>query len=239
MTRAPPTTRDLHLLETGRLAELGMQSAELVHELRQPVFATAGLTQLARAELDRATPDLDRLRGQLDGVMQQIELLQVLLSRFGGAGRRPSSVGAPVLLAPPVTAAVQMLEPRARSAGLVLVLELVEGKTQVLSEVVALQQVAANLLQNALDAARSRVVVRVEGAVLRVIDDGPDPGPDVLQRLFEPFFTTKPPGKGTGLGLAVTRHLVEAHGGSLRLERLGDTTVATVELQAVPPRRGP
>ncbi|MCK6506375.1 ATP-binding protein [Myxococcota bacterium] len=239
MTRAPPAPRDLHLLETGRLAELGMQSAELVHELRQPVFASVGLAQLARAELDRPAVDLERLRGQLDGLVQQLDLMHALLGRYGGAGRRPSTVGGPVLLAPPVTAAVQMLDPRARSAGLSLVLELVDGQSQVLGEVVAIQQVAANLLQNALDAARSRVRVRVEGAVLRVLDDGPDPGPDVLGRLFEPFFTTKPPGKGTGLGLAVTRHLVEAHGGSLRLERLGDSTVATVQFQAVSPRKGP
>jgi two-component system C4-dicarboxylate transport sensor histidine kinase DctB len=239
MTGAPPPPRDLHLLETGRLAELGLQSAELVHELRQPVFATAGLAQLARAELDRPAPDLGRLRGQLDALVQQLDHMHALLGRYGGAGRRPSNVGAPVLLAPPVTAAVQMLEPRARGVGLTLALELVDGQTQVLGEVVAIQQVASNLLQNALDAARDRVTVRVEGAVLRVFDDGPDPGAEVLGRLFEPFFTTKPPGKGTGLGLAVTRHLVEAHGGSLRLERLGDSTVATVQFQAVPARRGP
>ena len=234
MSKSPPSPRDLHLLETGRLAELGLHSAELVHELRQPMFATAGLVQLALAELERGPPDAARAREHLLAVTRQLSLVESLLGRYGGAGRRPSAEAGPVLLAPPVTAAVQMLEGRARAQGVELELVLVDAHVQVLGEVVAIQQVAGNLVQNALDAARGRVTVRVEGSLLEVRDDGPELRQEVLDRLFEPFFTTKPPGKGTGLGLAVTRHLVESFGGGLRLERAGDTTVATVRFQTAP-----
>jgi signal transduction histidine kinase len=54
-------------------------------------------------------------------------------------------------------------------------------------------------------------------AVLEVSDTGPGVAPAVAQRIFEPFFTTKPAGEGTGLGLAVSRQLVERHGGKLSL----------------------
>jgi len=88
-----------------------------------------------------------------------------------------------------------------------------------------LAQVLLNLLVNAGDAleehGRSGSTVRVTGrregarVVLLVEDNGPGFPPEVLSRLFEPFFTTKGPEKGTGLGLALSRELVEQFGGTL------------------------
>jgi C4-dicarboxylate-specific signal transduction histidine kinase len=89
-----------------------------------------------------------------------------------------------------------------------------------------LAQVLLNLLVNAGDAlegragAEVRVTGRREGSRvrLRVEDNGPGFAPEVLPRLFETFFTTKGPEKGTGLGLALSRELVEQFGGSLVAE---------------------
>lgn len=226
MTDRRPTPRDEHLLEMGRLAELGLHSAELVHELRQPLFAARSMVQLLAAELARGQPDMQRVQDHLAIAGQQLDLLDSLLGRYNGAGRRPGTEAAElVLLAPPVTAAVQMFDGRARNAGLSLDLDLVEAHTRVRGEPTAIQQVVANLVHNALDAASSRVLVRVEGNVLEVHDDGPDLPPEVHAHLFEPFFTTKPPGKGTGLGLAVARQLVSGFGGALELHRHGGRTV--------------
>ena len=227
--RKPSAT---HILEMGRLAELGLQSAELVHELRQPLFAAKGILQLAQAELSRGTPDMDRVNGQLTILAEQMAMLEALLARYGGVGRRPTQAVVPVQLAPPVTAAVQMLASRARMAGVELELELVDGRGAVLGEVVAIQQVVGNLVNNAVDAANSRVVVRVDRALVEVRDDGPEPNPDDFSRAFEPFFTTKPPGKGTGLGLVVCKGLAESFGATLHLERSGDTTIVSVHFRA-------
>jgi signal transduction histidine kinase len=89
-----------------------------------------------------------------------------------------------------------------------------------------LSQVLVNLVMNAADALEARPGARVwvsarahEGGLeLRVEDNGPGLPPTTLERLFEPFFTTKPPGRGTGLGLALSREYVERHGGSLRAD---------------------
>jgi two-component system, NtrC family, sensor histidine kinase HupT/HoxJ len=87
-----------------------------------------------------------------------------------------------------------------------------------------LQQVVMNLLQNALDATQPEhrtprisidIVCEQEVARLRVVDDGPGIGADILPRIFDPFFTTKPVGKGTGLGLSISYGIVEQHGGRL------------------------
>ncbi len=91
-----------------------------------------------------------------------------------------------------------------------------------------LVQVLLNLVLNAADATGPSGHIRVEaapsarGVRLAVSDDGPGVAPDVRERLFEPFVTTKEIGKGTGLGLAVCRGLVEAIGGTIEL----DTSVA-------------
>ena len=91
-----------------------------------------------------------------------------------------------------------------------------------------LGQVVTNLLDNAFDAARTEVMVSIiegpdEVSVI-VCDDGPGVPPEVEARIWEPFFTTKPPGKGTGLGLALSQRIASDHGGSLVLQsQPGDT----------------
>jgi two-component system sensor kinase FixL len=69
------------------------------------------------------------------------------------------------------------------------------------------------------------------GVELRVSDTGPGIAPEVRDKLFRPFITTKRPGQGTGLGLSVSRSIVEAHGGTIRAESLpgqGATFVVTL-----------
>ena len=85
-----------------------------------------------------------------------------------------------------------------------------------------LNQVWANLVDNALDAARSRVTVSAgrDGAsvVVRVVDDGAGLPPEIRERIFDPFFTTKPVGQGTGLGLDIARRLVLRHRGDIEVD---------------------
>ena len=235
MSDSPARPPDAHLLEMGRLAELGLHSAELVHELRQPLFAASSLGHLLLVELGRKEPDLARARDHVAVLNDQLELLSALLLRYGGAGRRADGAALPMLLAPPVTAAVQMFGGRARSQGIGLDLELVDVQDRVLGDPVAIQQVMINLVQNALDAAQTTVVVRVQGRVVEVRDDGPDLDADVIDHLFEPFFTTKAPGKGTGLGLAVARQLMRGLGGELELARQDGRTLFRATFQPCTP----
>ena len=93
-----------------------------------------------------------------------------------------------------------------------------------------LNQVWLNLIANALDAISEsgniKVTVRKEldRVVVRVIDDGQGIPPDLMPRIFDPFFTTKPPGEGTGLGLEITRRLVNTNHGDISVQsRPGQT----------------
>ena len=105
-----------------------------------------------------------------------------------------------------------------------------------------LNQVWANLLDNALDAAPEsghvEVTAKVEGAflVVRVVDDGPGIPADVQPRLFEPFFTTKPIGVGTGLGLDLARRIVSRHDGFIEVDSVPGRTEFRVLLPLGPHR---
>src|SRR5207253_7330399 len=91
----------------------------------------------------------------------------------------------------------------------------VEGEGAAYADGVLLGQVILNLVQNAWQAGAKRVLVKVSDAHMLVCDDGPGVPADQRAQVFEPFFTTKV--RGTGLGLPVSKKIVEAMGGTLAL----------------------
>ncbi|MGE5346466.1 MAG: ATP-binding protein [Acidithiobacillales bacterium] len=97
-----------------------------------------------------------------------------------------------------------------------------------------LNQVWANLVDNALDAARGHVAVAAgrqgHSVVVRVVDDGPGLPPEIRERIFDPFFTTKPVGQGTGLGLDIARRLVLRHHGEIEVDARPGQTQFSVTL---------
>jgi signal transduction histidine kinase len=103
-----------------------------------------------------------------------------------------------------------------------------------------LNQVWANLIDNALDAVDEGGQVEVaarrerDAVVVRVIDNGRGVPAEVRDRIFDPFFTTKPVGKGTGLGLDIVRRLVQRHNGQIELESVPGRTEFRVTLPSSP-----
>ncbi len=85
-----------------------------------------------------------------------------------------------------------------------------------------LNQVWANLVDNALDAAKGNVAVTAQrrggSVVVHVVDDGPGLPPEIRDRIFDPFFTTKPVGQGTGLGLDIARRIIRKHQGDIEVD---------------------
>ena len=198
-----------HLVELGRLAGVGLQAAELVHELRQPVFALKARLQLALAE------GLPLDAEGLTGLLNQVRGLERLIDQAAFSGRRPSAEPQAMALSPVVVAAVELLGPRARSHGRRVHVQTEGEQRPCLGDPVVVHQVTMNIVNNAIFACRSAVWVRVSSGAVEVRDDGRGVPPEVADRLFEPFFTTKAPGEGTGLGLALSRRLLEALGGRL------------------------
>jgi len=207
-------TDDERILETGRLAELGLQASSLVHELRQSVFAIKAFGQLLVDDVSEAS------KPHLDALLDQVVVLETLIERYGASSRRPTGETFPTDLGEAVTAGAETVT--AHRSGVEIVVDAEAGRNWVNADPIAVRQITGNLMRNAVDAARSRVEVEVNACCLTVKDDGPGILPDIESRLGEPFVTSKPPGEGTGLGLAVTRSLIAAVGGGLEWHT-GDT----------------
>jgi signal transduction histidine kinase len=154
-------------------------------------------------------------------------------------------VAEPVDLAASLRNTVAVLNAKARSRSVALSIRVPPDLPTICGFVGELNQIWANLIDNALDAVpeggRIDVVVTCEsrGVVVRVTDNGPGIPSEVRARIFEPFFTTKPVGKGTGLGLDIVRRLVSHNDAEIDVEsEPGRTQFAvTLPLPARPEQR--
>jgi len=145
----------------------------------------------------------------------------------------------PVDVAKGLTDTLAVMAAKARGKSVSVTLKLPTDLPRVRGFGGELNQVWANLVDNALDAVsqggRVMVTARTEGhkVVVSVIDDGPGIPADVKNRIFDPFFTTKPIGKGTGLGLDIVRRLVHQNDGLIDVESVPGRTEFRVALPVV------
>jgi signal transduction histidine kinase len=198
------------LVASEQLATVGRLAAGVAHEVGNPLSGILGYLSLARSLRPNSGPELEDFLQRIETEVQRINGIVRSLLELGRPAR--ANLG-PVALAPLVESCVTLLRAGPDFSG-VQVLTQLDGELAVMAEPGPLSQVLINLLLNAAQAMGNRGRIHVEarkgeqGLVeLRVRDEGPGISPEVAVRLFEPFFTTKAPGKGTGLGLAVSRQL--------------------------------
>jgi two-component system sensor histidine kinase TctE len=197
--------------------------ADASHQLRTPLAAIQTSAQLALRESDEG-----RLRSsvaELLATTQRTSRLATQLLTHARASDQTVGVGEePVAIDALAADVVREMVPAAAARDIDLGLEGSTGGRQLAGDAVLLQEMLANLVDNALRHGRQRGVVTVrlspygqEGALVEVEDDGPGIAPGERQRVFERFRRLGGRGDGAGLGLAIVRHIVERHGGSIQL----------------------
>lgn len=215
------------LAHSERLASLGTMSAVLAHEIKNPLASLKGNAQLVSESLGEGS----RPRAQADRVVEAAERLQTLVAnlldfaRSGDVSREDVDPGELLFLAACEAA------PRAQ-------LSLDAAPASFSLDPVRMGQVLENLLRNAEQASPDRVSAEVRGEgsglVIVVRDEGPGFA-GAPESFFEPFATTK--ARGTGLGLAVARRIVEQHGGTITARNRVEGG-AEIQIE-IPPSPGP
>ena len=216
--------RQEHLAHVLRMTAMGGMLAELAHELNQPLGAIVNFAQGASARLRRAGAD-PALGAAMDEISAEARRAGEILRRVRDVVRRGEAPSEPIDLNALVREAAHAIEPVARRHTIPLRLELDPAVPRLLLDRVHVEQVLLNLLRNAVDAiaaappAEHEIVVRTtpgngSGVEVQVRDTGVGLPGDAGERIFEAFYTTKP--RGLGIGLSISRSIVEAYGGRLR-----------------------
>jgi len=211
------------LVRSERLATVGRLAAGLAHEIGNPLSAVVGLCDLA---LDETSTDIER-RDFVSRIKREAERIHHVITDLLMYARpgRDAVLDVPGSVAEATLQVQALLRPQKDLKGLDLRIELDPALPRVLLPDGELVQVVLNLVMNAADACdrTGRVLVKAErggqGVLLSVEDDGPGVAAAVTDSLFEPFVTTKEVGRGTGLGLSVSRGLVESAGGTISLDK--------------------
>jgi len=238
--RMRETAERVELARVTNLTTLGEMAASIAHEVNQPLAAIVANAKAGLRWLTRATPDLAKVETILERVVRDGHRASDVVGSIRAMVRKDVSRKAPVLLSDIVEEVVALLQAEVRNGQIQLAVDLGPGLPPVLADRVQLQQVMLNLVTNAIEAMcgselRPRVLrIRAWAGEdhhvgVAVEDSGPGIDGNNLDRIFEPFFTTKL--RGMGLGLAICRSIIEAHGGRLEaLRRVPHGTVLQIAL---------
>jgi signal transduction histidine kinase len=212
------------LAHAGRVATIGELTASLAHELNQPLTAILSNAQAGQRVLETAPVDLAEVGEILKDIVEDDKRAAEVIQRLRGLLTKTDPQMKPLDLNEALADVARLVSGDAIVRGVSIRLELAVDLPHVLGDRVQLQQVALNLVLNGMDAMREpgnreRILVlrtaRTDAKTVRV--DVQDSGVGIneadMTKIFRTFYTTK--SDGMGLGLAITRSIVDAHGGRL------------------------
>jgi PAS domain S-box-containing protein len=229
-------SRDV-LYKTERLAAAARLSASVAHEINNPLEAIVNLIYLAKSAKDVSAPVL-QLLVLAEQELERISHITRQTLGFYRDSTMPEKVEIPVL----IESVLRLYSNKLRNKNIAIVRDFCQS-SPVLGMPGELRQVVSNLISNAVDAVGSdgNITLRTRsinepqgnGIQVEIEDDGPGVAPEDKNRIFEPFFTTKTD-VGTGLGLWVTKEIIERHGGSIHVASRADDAPGAVFTMVLP-----
>lgn len=216
------------LVASSRLSAIGELAGSIAHEINNPLGIVKGYSEQLIKLLKREPWDRDRILYAGQKISETIDRMsRIILSlrrlSYEGQGEPFESLDLVQVVDDTLAICRQSIE----ALGIELIFDRPDQPFYTRGRPLQIGQVLLNLIQNARDAVEHlpkrwiRISISQEGSELElsVEDSGHGLQPEILARIGQPFFTTKPFGKGTGLGISISRKIMAAHGGSLDVDR--------------------
>ncbi len=240
-----------HMIVADRLASLGELAGSIAHEINNPLAIISESAGWLHSHLERY-PDLppgleSDMQLALDKIESAVERARRISHNFLRFARSPEAMVRETDLRDLIAEVVDLTNKTATNSEVRLVISTSSGDSlRVSTDPYQLRQVLLNLVTNAIQAVPpgGRVSLQLGGDdqefMITIDDNGPGIPEENIERIFEPFFTTKPDGQGTGLGLAVSRGIVERLGGRIEVDsRPGEGCTFRVALPRHVPQARP
>src|SRR6266436_4948344 len=230
------------LAQKERLASLGQASAEFVHDLGNPLTIVWGYVQLLAKRLEKSDGDNGKEDAasvkELNIIEQNVRLCRELLTMWQSYGNVEGSPPKEISVSGIVREVLKGISPMATENGVQLDVNICEDPCTLVGDALQINRAIQNVVVNAVQAAADKkgkvtiVCAQKDFYVdLRIEDTGAGIQPTQLPRIFDPYFTTKQAKSGTGLGLYITKKVVEDHHGSIKVDSTpGAGTVFTIRL---------
>jgi two-component system sensor kinase FixL len=229
------------LNRVSRLATMGEFAAAVAHEINQPLTAIGNFARLARRAAEQAPPDPQAAATAAGEAIAQVDRAGAVVKRLRDLIRLGRLQTKPVAVATLIDETLAVCRADLERHGIAFEARLGRGLPRVAADALQVEQVMLNLIRNATEALLhagrhdGRIVIEAaagpEGMVtMRVTDNGPGFDPDLAGQPITSFATTKR--DGLGLGLPLSRSIVEAHGGELRIESTPRGVCASFTLPA-------
>ena len=233
------------LAQKERLASLGQASAEFVHDIGNPLTIVWGYVQLLAKKLEESEPTDDpnavSSNKELEIIEQNVRLCRDLLTMWQSYGSVEATPHKLISISDIVREVVAGVGAMAKETPVELKCDVTEDPCSLMGDAVQITRAIQNVIINAIQASGDRKgtvevsCIRKDFYVdVRIADTGQGISPEQIARIFDPYFTTKQGKSGTGLGLFITRKVVDDHNGSIKVDStLGIGTTITIRLPLI------
>jgi len=233
------------LAQKERLASLGQASAEFVHDIGNPLTIVWGYVQLLAKKLEESEPTDDpnavSSNKELEIIEQNVRLCRDLLTMWQSYGSVEATPHKLISISDIVREVVAGVGAMAKETPVELKCDVTEDSCSLMGDAVQITRAIQNVIINAIQASGDRKgtvevsCIRKDFYVdVRIADTGQGISPEQIARIFDPYFTTKQGKSGTGLGLFITRKVVDDHNGSIKVDSTpGIGTTITIRLPLI------
>lgn len=222
---------EAQLVRAHKLSSLGELAGSIAHEIKNPLISIQGF-----AKRIRKTKDPDKIENYAKLIEKEAERLATVLVKLLDFSRMDEPKKEQIDIREIVEDTVLFMEhhlTRFRNVGVTVERE--KKPVYVMIDKIHIQQVLVNLMNNAAYAMSQGGTIHIRSGMengygyISVADEGEGIGEEILDKIFEPFFTTKPKGVGTGLGLSLSKKLVEANDGKIEVKtKKGEGSIFTL-----------